>query len=52
VTARQTRQWVLTLLPAFPVLLVLRLWQLSRQDMATMLLLVQYVSPLGCSARC
>ncbi|MFR9779788.1 hypothetical protein ACL02O_27505 [Micromonospora sp. MS34] len=39
---------MLTLLPAFPVLLlVLRLWQLSRQDMPTMLLLVQYVSPLG-----
>lgn len=29
------------------LLLVLRLWQLSRQDMPTMLLLVQYVSPLG-----
>ncbi|MFG1891543.1 hypothetical protein ACGFIR_27190 [Micromonospora sp. NPDC049051] len=38
----------MTLLPAFPVLLlVLRLWRLSRQDMPTMLLLVQYVSPLG-----
>jgi hypothetical protein len=36
------------LLPAFPlVLLVLRLWYLSRQDLPTMLLLVQYVSPLG-----
>ncbi|MET7875535.1 hypothetical protein ABZS52_01235 [Micromonospora profundi] len=46
--ARQAQQWLLTLLPAFPVLLlVLRLWQLSRQDMSTMLLLVQYVSPLG-----
>ncbi|MEW2476891.1 hypothetical protein AB0875_24190 [Micromonospora gifhornensis] len=46
--ARQTQQWLLTLLPAFPVLLlVLRLWRLSRQDMSTMLLLVQYVSPLG-----
>jgi len=42
------RQWLLTLLPAFPlVLLVLRLWYLSRQDLPTMLLLVQYVSPLG-----
>ncbi len=40
--------WLLTLLPAFPlVLLVLRLWFLSRQDLPTMLLLVQYVSPLG-----
>lgn len=29
------------------LLLVLRLWRLSRQDMSTMLLLVQYVSPLG-----
>ena len=48
VGARQTQQWLLTLLPAFPLLLlVLRLWQLSRQDMSTMLLLVQYVSPLG-----
>ncbi|MER7167607.1 hypothetical protein ABT336_16255 [Micromonospora sp. NPDC000207] len=46
--ARQAQQWLLTFLPAFPVLLlVLRLWQLSRQDMSTMLLLVQYVSPLG-----
>ena len=40
--------WLLTVLPAFPlVLLVLRLWYLSRQDIPTMLLLVQYVSPLG-----
>ncbi|MFY1594322.1 hypothetical protein [Micromonospora sp. WMMD737] len=46
--AQQAQQWLLTLLPAFPVLLlVLRLWRLSRQDMPTMLLLVQYVSPLG-----
>ncbi|GAB7052706.1 hypothetical protein [Catenuloplanes indicus] len=45
---RAQQQWLLTLLPAFPlVLLVLRLWYLSRQDLATMLLLVQYVSPLG-----
>jgi len=28
-------------------LLVLRLWWLSRQDLPTMLLLVQYISPLG-----
>lgn len=42
------RQWVLALLPAFPILLlVLRLWVLSRQDLATMLLLVQQVNPLG-----
>jgi hypothetical protein len=47
-TARQAQQWLLTLVPTFPVLLlVLRLWHLSRQDMSTMLLLVQYVSPLG-----
>ncbi|MEV4756561.1 hypothetical protein AB0J86_15810 [Micromonospora sp. NPDC049559] len=47
-TARQAQQWLLTLLPTFPVLLlVLRLWHLSRQDLSTMLLLVQYVSPLG-----
>jgi hypothetical protein len=40
--------WLLTVLPAFPlVLLVLRLWYLSRQDLPTMLLLVQYISPLG-----
>ncbi|MDR7273937.1 hypothetical protein [Catenuloplanes atrovinosus] len=45
---RAQQQWLLSLLPAFPlVLLVLRLWYLSRQDLATMLLLVQYVSPLG-----
>jgi hypothetical protein len=46
--ARQAQQWLLSLLPAFPVLLlVLRLWQLSGQDMSTMLLLMQFVSPLG-----
>jgi hypothetical protein len=40
--------WLLTALPAFPLaLLVLRLWYLSRQDLPTMLLLVQYISPLG-----
>ncbi|WP_020672383.1 hypothetical protein [Amycolatopsis nigrescens] len=40
-------QWALALLPAFPiVLLVLRLWHLSRQDLHTMLLLVQNVGPL------
>jgi hypothetical protein len=42
------RAWLLSLLPAFPlVLLVLRLWYLSRQDLPTMLLLVQYAGPLG-----
>jgi hypothetical protein len=42
------RQWLLSLLPVFPiVLLVLRLWYLSGQDLPTMLLLVQHVSPVG-----
>jgi hypothetical protein len=42
------RQWLLSLLPAFPlVLLVLRLWTLAGQDVPTMLLLVQHVSPIG-----
>lgn len=46
------RQWLLPLLPTFPiVLLVLRLWYLSRQNVQTMLLFVQYVSPWACSAR-
>ena len=45
---RAQLNWLLTVLPAFPlVLLVLRLWYLSRQDLSTMLLLVQYISPLG-----
>jgi hypothetical protein len=45
---RAQLNWLLTLLPAFPLaLLVLRLWYLSRQDLPTMLLLVQYVNPLG-----
>ncbi|MFC4064779.1 hypothetical protein [Actinoplanes subglobosus] len=40
--------WLLAVLPGFPlVLLVLRLWYLSRQDLPTMLLLVQYINPLG-----
>ena len=40
--------WLLALLPAFPlVLLALRLWYLGRQDVPTMLLLVQNASPLG-----
>ncbi|BCJ41741.1 hypothetical protein GCM10010168_52610 [Actinoplanes ianthinogenes] len=45
---RSQLNWLLTVLPAFPLmLLVLRLWYLSRQDLPTMLLLVQYISPLG-----
>ncbi|BCJ55575.1 hypothetical protein Asp14428_70500 [Actinoplanes sp. NBRC 14428] len=45
---RSQLNWLFTALPAFPlVLLVLRLWYLSRQDLPTMLLLVQYISPLG-----
>jgi hypothetical protein len=45
---RSEFSWVVSFLPAFPlILLVLRLWYLSRQDLTTMLLLVQYVSPLG-----
>jgi hypothetical protein len=45
---RAQLNWIFTVLPAFPlVLLVLRLWYLSRQDLPTMLLLVQYISPLG-----
>lgn len=40
-------QWTLALLPAFPIaLLVLRLWHLSKQDLNTMLVLVQNVGPL------
>ncbi|GAB1693157.1 hypothetical protein [Krasilnikovia sp. M28-CT-15] len=45
---RSQQNWLLAALPAFPLLLlVLRLWYLSRQDLPTMLLLVQYVNPLG-----
>ncbi|MEV6343948.1 hypothetical protein [Actinoplanes sp. NPDC051851] len=45
---RSQLNWLLTMLPAFPLmLLVLRLWYLSRQDLPTMLLLVQYINPLG-----
>jgi hypothetical protein len=45
---RRNEHWLYATLPAFPVLLlVLRLWYLSGQDLQTMLLLVQYVSPLG-----
>ena len=42
------QQWLWALLPAFPLtLLVVRLWYLGRQDTATILLLTQFVSPLG-----
>ncbi|WP_285472926.1 hypothetical protein [Actinoplanes sp. NBRC 101535] len=42
------RQWLLATLPALPILLLaLRLWFLSQRDGPTMLLLLQYVSPLG-----
>ncbi|MCG5211946.1 hypothetical protein [Streptosporangium sp. KLBMP 9127] len=44
----RNQEWLFTLLPAFPlVLLVMRLWYASRQDTQTLLLLVQHVSPLG-----
>lgn len=47
-SAGRNRDWLLTLLPALPiVLLVLRIWYLGRQDMPTVLLLVQHVNPLG-----
>lgn len=47
-TAQHAQQWLLTLLPGFPLLLlVLRLWRLSHQDLSTLMLLVQYVNPLG-----
>jgi hypothetical protein len=43
-----TRQWLWAVLPAVPlVLLALRLWLLSRGELQTLLLLIQYVSPLG-----
>jgi len=42
------RAWLLTLLPAFPLLLlVLRVWYLARQDLQTMLLVLQSANPLG-----
>lgn len=45
---RAELNWLLAVLPGFPLLLlVLRLWYLSRQDLPTMLLLVQYINPLG-----
>ncbi|MFI0417292.1 hypothetical protein [Spongiactinospora sp. 9N601] len=44
----RNQEWLLAVLPAFPVaLLVLRLWWAGRQDTQTLLLLVQHVSPLG-----
>jgi hypothetical protein len=40
--------WILAFVPAFPlVLLVLRVWYLGRQDLQTMLLVLQTASPLG-----
>jgi hypothetical protein len=46
--APSNQEWLLAVLPAFPlVLLVLRLWYAGRQDTQTLLLLVQHVSPLG-----
>ncbi|NJC73487.1 hypothetical protein HC031_27730 [Planosporangium thailandense] len=46
--AARSDHWLYALLPAFPVLLlVMRLWYLSGQDLQTLLLLMQYVSPLG-----
>ena len=42
------RAWLLTLLPGFPLLLlVLRVWYLSRQDLQTMLIVLQSANPLG-----
>ena len=44
----RNQEWLITLVPAFPLmLLVTRLWYLGRQNLSTVLLLVQYVSPLG-----
>jgi hypothetical protein len=40
--------WLLALLPAFPLLLlVLRVWYLARQDLTTVLLVLQSANPLG-----
>jgi len=42
------RAWLLSLLPGFPLLLlVLRVWYLSRQDLQTMLMVLQSANPLG-----
>jgi len=42
------KAWLFTLLPAFPLLLlVLRVWYLARQDLQTMLLVLQSANPLG-----
>ncbi|MDF5754133.1 hypothetical protein [Spongiactinospora sp. TRM90649] len=47
-SAARDQEWLLAVLPAFPVaLLVMRLWYAGRQDTQTVLLLVQHVSPLG-----
>ncbi|WP_156056193.1 hypothetical protein [Streptosporangium roseum] len=46
--APRDQEWLLALLPVFPlVLLVMRLWYASRQDTQTLLLLLQNISPLG-----
>ncbi|WP_433254311.1 hypothetical protein ACQPYK_12400 [Streptosporangium sp. CA-135522] len=46
--APRNQEWLLALLPVFPlVLLVMRLWYASRQDTQTLLLLLQNISPLG-----
>lgn len=46
--APRDQEWLLALLPVFPiVLLVMRLWYASRQDTQTLLLLLQNTSPLG-----
>lgn len=42
------REWALTLVPAFPLLLlVLRVWFLARQDLQTVLLVLQSANTLG-----
>lgn len=42
------REWALTLVPAFPLLLlVLRVWYLARQDLQTALLVLQSANTLG-----
>lgn len=46
--SQRDQGWLFALLPAFPLaLLVMRLWYASRQNTQVLLLLVQYISPLG-----
>ncbi|MFI6458484.1 hypothetical protein ACIBF6_43925 [Streptosporangium amethystogenes] len=46
--APRNQEWLLALLPVFPlVLLVMRLWYAGGQDSQALLLLLQNVSPLG-----